>query len=693
MNNLGRKNNLAITSLLVSVVMLVPTLAQAKKSTTTSVKAKTAKSSAKKTVRQPASTTAKSAAPEVTSIPRRELAPERKFEFEFRPAVIPDVPKRVASPAPRPVTPEFSIRQLNSKLEPTTTLPAGAKAFGSPKGTAPTLSSEAEFKFKTPEDKIKPVDKYTADELQLFDAYVMLEDLEKPLPALGSFATLMGKKSNLQDSARWGYAHSALALGLRVQYELTLLDFVNRASSNWGSRALDSLVKNSDPEKSVWIQHLTTAQFDNLNPEKPTDGYLMLRVHRLVAAKQVKDALETLKLISPDSKIYGLRAYHEALLTYRQGQLAEARQILSGAISSQPSSFSENEIKAKAYMLLGRLSFQSRDFNKAFDAYRSVPKNNPVWPEAMMEQALSQILFEDFEGAAGNMFSLHTDFYKKSYSPDSYLIRTVGYLNLCQYADAHQVVQDLQRKYKPILNGLDSYNKTTSSAKDYETIREFAKNPAASDVRGLARPFLFAWTQDPDFQRHQVRINQFEDELEAFRGLSLQVVKLEREMTKKISDASQALLDAGNRKASEDQMARLRDQLERVKTESKLLQIARKSLAQIRPEMTAKLENLKDERKQLALQALTQKRKDLHASLKGIVDQSEVLLYEIYNGAGDHLRFQAAGGEIESRRTAALDAQKEKATNWKFKGEIWEDELGHFRSSLSNICSKEVSSK
>lgn len=626
-------------------------------------------------------------------IPRNQLPTERNFEFQNRPSVIPDVPARFQAPAARGARPETSLKGLDLKPEAAVPQPKGAAAFQLPKGAMPTLGEETVLQLKATADQLKTVENYTADELRLFESYVLLEDQKKPLPALGSFATLMTKKSPLQDSARWGYAHAALALGLRVQYEVTLLEFLNKGTPAWSARATESLVRNSDMEKSVWVQHLSDGQFSSIKVEKTSDAYLMLRVHRQIAQKQVKDALETLKQIAPNSKIFGLRAYFESLLEYRQGHLDQAKDALQSSMKEHPDAFKENEIKAKANMLMGRLNFQSRDFNKAFDSYRSVPKNNPVWPEAMMEQALSQILFEDFEGAAGNMFSLHTDFFKKSYSPDSYLIRTVGYLNLCQYADALQVVQDLQRKYKPILDGLVKYQKANKSSADYDTIREFAKNPGVNEVRGVARPFLFAWTQDPDFQRHQVRINQFEDELEAFRGLSLTVVKQEREMSKKIADASDAVSAASAAKATPENIEKLKVSLENVKTESRMLQLARKSLAQIRPEITAKLEGLKEERKQLALQALSQKRDTLYAQLKGVIDQSEVLLYEIYNGAGDHLRFQAAGGEIEARKTAALVPKKDEAVNWKFKGEIWEDELGHFRSSLSNVCAKETASK
>lgn len=52
------------------------------------------------------------------------------------------------------------------------------------------------------------------------------------------------------------------------------------------------------------------------------------------------------------------------------------------------------------------------------------------------------------------------------------------------------------------------------------------------------------------------------------------------------------------------------------------------------------------------------------------------------------MRFQFAGGQIQNSKDAQqkLTAEKEKSLQWKFKGEIWEDEVGHYRSSLKNIC-------
>ena len=77
-------------------------------------------------------------------------------------------------------------------------------------------------------------------------------------------------------------------------------------------------------------------------------------------------------------------------------------------------------------------------------------------------------------------------------------------------------------------------------------------------------------------------------------------------------------------------------------------------------------------------------------TLEHLVDQKEVLSYEIYSGAGEHIRFQLAGGETKGSEKDQNSQTDDKDTyKWKFKGEVWEDEIGHYRSSLKNVCPKD----
>lgn len=638
-----------------------------------------------------ASTAKKPKGPVMPRPVERKTYPAEAF-MEAPPVTLLNVP---AKPAPvRAMTPtspgpEYSLKGVDLKDPvPVSAVPTGLIAIPAP-SPLPKVETLVLPEMKSVQENPVGVDHFSKDVVQMFEAYVMLNDQKKPLPAYGAFARLTRSKEKFRDSARWGFAQAALALGLRVQYESTLLEMMERPSSPWTVKAYEDLVANSDATKSVWVHSMSEKYLSHPPSAKTTDAFYLLRALRFSAVKSLDQALQDLSQIKKGSPLYGHRVYQEALILYRRGKLGLALEALRAAFTKDAKIFEDDtDLKTKAALLWGRLAFQSREFKQAFEAYRTVPRTSPLWPEAMMEQALTQVLFKDYEGAAGNMFTLHTDYFKKSYAPESYLIRTVGYLNLCQYADALKAVQELQRKYKPILEAVTKYNKKANADSDYDLIRQFAKNPAVRDVNGIARPFLFAWAQDSGFERHQERINQIEDELTAFQNLSLKIVKRERELTQKVVDLNQKLGSAGA-KTDAKLLASYEAELASVKFEQRMMQDARKSLQNIRGDYLAEMDGLKSQRRSLAARSLSQKRTSMVKSLRHLIDQSDVLLYEIYSGAGDQLRYAAAGGKVEEKSSEKLKGLKDDAVKWKFKGEIWEDELGHFRSSLTNVCTGE----
>jgi hypothetical protein len=81
------------------------------------------------------------------------------------------------------------------------------------------------------------------------------------------------------------------------------------------------------------------------------------------------------------------------------------------------------------------------------------------------------------------------------------------------------------------------------------------------------------------------------------------------------------------------------------------------------------------------------------SSLKKSLDQADVLSYELYSGAGEHLRYQMAGGALGGSEDVALQRKDQKSLQWNFKGEIWDDEIGHYRSGLKNVCPSEQASQ
>ena len=86
-----------------------------------------------------------------------------------------------------------------------------------------------------------------------------------------------------------------------------------------------------------------------------------------------------------------------------------------------------------------------------------VPKDHPLWVQALIEQGWTQLALDDFAGAIGNMYSLHSPYFKVLFQPESFVVRTVGYLNICQYGDAYRTLSKLEADYRDWDSKLATY--------------------------------------------------------------------------------------------------------------------------------------------------------------------------------------------------------------------------------------------
>jgi hypothetical protein len=350
---------------------------------------------------------------------------------------------------------------------------------------------------------------------------------------------------------------------------------------------------------------------------------------------------------------------------------------------------SASEFKSIVALTKARLEFQKAQYKDAFQSYMGVSKNNPLWLQAMVEQAWSQVLSQDYEGAAGNMFTLHTDFFKNAFAPESYIARAVGYLNLCQYGDGAKVVISFNQRYQPMKDMLDQYfEKNKDEMSFYNTIKNFFKNPQSKVIDGLHRNFIYELVKHPSFTNIQGRVNLLEDEISKFNNISLDLIQTERSLLQKQSEIEAKINKPG--KLSKEELTSLKSNVDIIKVEYQLAKRVRNSMKGLRTLAITRIENEKTEMKRKAAQAIKKRFSEMYNSLTKSLDQSEVLRYELYSGAGEHLRYQMAGGEITDQQREALKVKDGKALKWDFKGEVWEDELGHFRSSLKNVCPSET---
>lgn len=524
------------------------------------------------------------------------------------------------------------------------------------------------------------------DEYKMLQALIFLEYQKKYDLAMSLFVELMDVKE-YRSEALFHYAETAFGLGLFSEFRQKMIEVTQETKDLYLKKlAVETLAKNVSALANSDIA-LIDPLIESFDIDVTKNEKYLLKKAKYYSEKGDLGKLENaLVFIPTTSPLYPEAALLKGIFNYRMGQLEAAIAELEAAwpmVESQK----KDQIRNLTALTLARLYFQKSDYKTAYKYYLQIDKSSSSWLQAMVEEAWTQILAGDNEGAAGNMFSLHTDFFRKAYAPDTYIVRTVGYLNLCQFGDGMSVLNDLKKRYSSIQERLEIFQKKTQDPiAYYDLVKTWLRNTNVDEVDGLPRSFIVELARHPNFTSTQKQINNYEDENSQFNKIAIDLIRKEREARLKKLQAKNEFAALKRGKASASTLQRKEQELIAVGIEHMIISRAREGIKKMRVAAVSRLDKEKDSLRLQAAKGLQSRYNTFVASLGNLVDQRDVLSYEIYSGAGEHIRFQMAGGEIQDRSAPSLAPDEKESYKWKFKGEVWEDELGHYRSSLKNVC-------
>jgi hypothetical protein len=550
------------------------------------------------------------------------------------------------------------------------------------------LSPVADPTMTEPHVELVKLDEMGPNDYKLLQALIFLEIQKKYEMAMGLFAELMEDPEHRVE-ALYNYAMTAKGLGLNSEFRTYMIK-VSQETKNkeWQGKATQAMVDNINVLELTDIAMIDPLVAKYELDVTRNDDYQITRAKYYSAKGNLGMMEDALVYIGEKSPRYPDALLLSALFNYRQGKVEDAVISLETLLKVTDGD-KKSQLRAVGALTMARIQFQKSMYKEAFQSYLKVDKSSPLWLQAMVESAWTQILSEDFEGAAGNMFSLHTDFFKNAFAPESFTVRTVGYLNLCQYGDGVQVLNEMREKYAPWKKKLSEYqaaHKTPVSY--YDTVKNWARNSDLKEVDGLPRSFIVELARHPGFTSVQKQINNYEDEITRFNKISMTLITIEKELLAKQTEANKQLVSA---KKSSSSVQDAEKKLLSYRIQYHIANKARTSIKNLRTNGIARIEKEKDELRVQAGKALESNYKNMVAGLNRVLDQNDVLQYELYSGAGEHIRYQMAGGDVNQKERPELKVEKEKSLNWKFKGEIWEDEVGHYRSSLKNVCPQDNS--
>lgn len=349
---------------------------------------------------------------------------------------------------------------------------------------------------------------------------------------------------------------------------------------------------------------------------------------------------------------------------------------------------------------LGKIYLTQKNYKKADEQYKKISPQSPIWYENLMELGWNQLASKNHSEALGNMYFVDQNTNRVAWKPDTYIIRSIAFLNLCYFSDANDALKVVEEFYKKIYE--ESIVAHRKKPNYYNLLVQSLSSKLDSYVSGVPVPLLRYAAIDIDFIHVQESINNLIDEIESQKNLENQIVKTvsshEDHRISNIDKIAKLKSDIANlqgKKRAEKQLAKKQQELAVAQKEYEDLKNSITSLSkgvnwQVE-KLASKVKSLQALQSKLeasAAQILNVKVDNALASLKEKLDQAELIRFEIYSRSGNNIRYRLAGGKIEDKenKDTAFKAFGSKELKWDYNGEIWKDEYGSLSSAVKDQC-------
>lgn len=547
-----------------------------------------------------------------------------------------------------------------------------------------------------------PVQPLSQDQQDMLTALILNREGKSCHLVIGLLDPLSRKKE-FSEEASFHLGICAQKLKFYSQAVARLLKVIKAETPVMASQAIAVLTADLPREYEVEVTRaLQDLKDKSLIPESSHDDVNYVMGKGYFQLKNYSKAEEHAQLVTAKSSKYMNARYLLGIALYSQKKTKQAAGTLADLRAwMQAKAKSDKNISSLIAINIARIYFNMGDFQTAFTEYQRIGKDHPVWVQGLIEQGWTQVMLDDNSGAIGNMHSLHSPYFKAVYKPESYVVRSIGYLNICQYADAYKALHRMEQEYIPWLQKVDQYTQAHSQPDDYyNTVKKYLRSPSSENVDDLPYQVIREMGRGRDFLNYQTAINDKVDEGDRYPEI---VGRLDQEMANvraKLARATARLNAAETNlgKAQKDsnlvkfvnewkaQRRSDKDLIVGHQFVLKMLGRSRSYFNDFRAASTRKLDDEKLALRQEGGKSLKRRLAEMKQEMGQYIANNELLRFEVFSGAGENIRYQVAGGATQTPNRIPANVKPQKILNWEFDGEYWEDEIGNYRSRAKDNC-------
>jgi len=168
-----------------------------------------------------------------------------------------------------------------------------------------------------------------------------------------------------------------------------------RAETHALQRLIEISLRTGDYEHiDEYLARLQNVSLANVEPSVP-----YVRAKYYYFNGKLDDAMNALNGIGPSNPYYLQARYFQATIQVKRGDLAGAAVTFDSIIKQQAADDAGKDIQDLSRMAIARILYERSQFDKAIEAYASVPRQSKYFADALQEQAWTFIKAKEWQKA------------------------------------------------------------------------------------------------------------------------------------------------------------------------------------------------------------------------------------------------------------------------------------------------------
>jgi TolA-binding protein len=245
-----------------------------------------------------------------------------------------------------------------------------------------------------------------------------------------------------------------------------------------------------------YLAKLQNIPSQNLEPATP-----YVRAKLFFFRGRDEDALAGFSTLQPNNPYYFQARYFIATIMVKKGDLAGASVTYDSLLRLQAPDDSAKEIQDLCRLALGRILYERSQFDKAIDAYQSIPRQSKYFSEALDEQAWTYIKAKEWQKAWRSVDLLLLNNPDLPDAPDKRLLLGNLQLRIGNFFLASEAFSNVRDEFDPVQRQLQSVIVRSQSDPAYFD-NLVGKSLEKFDISVFVPPAAAKWVRaEPDVAR------------------------------------------------------------------------------------------------------------------------------------------------------------------------------------------------